>query len=249
MNSQIRLQKILAYSGIASRRKAEKLIKDGCITVNGAVITQLGAKADPAKDYVKVNGKLITKKEKPVYILLNKPGGYISTLSDDKGRSSVRELIKNVKERIYPVGRLDINTRGLLLLTNDGILSQGLTHPSNKIPKVYLVKVRGIPDEKKIKKLTAGIKVDGSLLKAMKVNLDRITGNNSWLRFVLTEGKNREIKLLCESIRHSVSKLERIKYAFLNLRGVKSGEYRHLNSEEVARLKNLINNQTTKNFQ
>ena len=151
MRSEIRLQKILAIAGITSRRKAEKLILEGRITVNGTIVTQLGAKADPTKDHIKIDGKLILKKEKPVYLILNKPRGYVTTLNDDKNRPTVRDLIKNIKERIFPVGRLDINTEGLLLLTNDGILAHGLAHPSKQIPKVYLARTRGIPNEKKNK--------------------------------------------------------------------------------------------------
>lgn len=240
MNYGIRLQKIIAHSGITSRRKAEELIKDGRVTVNGTITTQLGAKADPTKDHVKVDGKLITKKEKPVYLLLNKPRGFVTTLSDDKKRPTVLNLIKNIRERIYPVGRLDFNTEGLLLLTNNGMLAHGLAHPSKKIPKVYLARVSGIPDEKKMKRLAKGIKLKGIPTAPLKVSIERITGKNSWLRFVLTEGKNREIRLLCEAIGHSVSKLKRIKYAFLNLKGVNPGEFRRLDSDEIARLKSLI---------
>lgn len=240
MSSEIRLQKILAYAGIASRRKAEKLIKDGHVTVNGTIITELGAKADPAKDHIKVCNKLILKKERPVYLLLNKPRGYVTTLNDDKGRPSVRDLIKNVKERIYPVGRLDINSEGLLLLTNDGILAHGLAHPSNHIQKVYLARVKGIPDENKVRRLTRGIKIKGIPVAPLKVSIERITGKNSWLRFVLTEGKKRQIRLLCESVGHTVSKLKRIRYAFLDLKDVNLGEFRHLNSDEIVRLKKMI---------
>lgn len=239
MESNIRLQKILAIAGIASRRKAEKIIMEGRITVNGTVVTQLGAKADPAKDYIKIDGKLVLKKEKPVYLILNKPRGYVTTLNDDKGRPTVRNLIKNVKERIFPVGRLDINTEGLLLLTNDGILAHGLAHPSNQIPKVYLARVRGIPDEKKISRLTRGIKIKGIPAIPLRIAIERITGNSSWLRFVLIEGRKRQVRVLCEAIGHPVSKLRRIKYAFLNLKELSLGKFRHLDPDEVARLKKL----------
>ncbi len=240
MSIEIRLQKVLANAGIVSRRKAEKLIMEGRVTVNGAVISELGTKANPEKDSIKVNGKSITKKERPVYLLLNKPRGVVTTLKDDKGRPTVCNLIKNVKERFFPVGRLDINTDGLLLLTNDGLLAQGLSHPSSHIQKVYLARVKGIPDEKKIRRLSKGIKIKGTMLVPLKVTMERITGKNSWLRFVLIQGKNRQVRLLCEAIGHTVSKLKRIKYAFLNLKGVEVGEYRHLNSNEVASLERLV---------
>ena len=240
MRSEIRLQKILAIAGIASRRKAEKIIMEGRVTLNGAVVTQLGAKADPTEDHIKIDGKLILKKEKPVYLILNKPRGYVTTLNDDKNRPTVRTLIKNVKERIFPVGRLDINTEGLLLLTNDGILAHGLSHPSKQIPKVYLARVRGIPDEKKIRRLTKGIKISGIPAPPLRVGIERTTGNNCWLRFVLIEGRKRQVRILCEAIGHPVSKLRRIKYAFLNLKELSLGEFRHLDSDEVAHLKKLI---------
>ena len=240
MRSEIRLQKILAIAGIASRRKAEKIIMEGRVTLNGAVVTQLGAKADPTEDHIKIDGKLILKKEKPVYLILNKPRGYVTTLNDDKDRPTVRILIKNVKERIFPVGRLDINTEGLLLLTNDGILAHGLSHPSKQIPKVYLARVRGIPDEKKIRRLSKGIKISGIPAPPLRVSIERTTGNNCWLRFVLIEGRKRQVRILCEAIGHPVSKLRRIKYAFLNLKELSLGEFRHLDSDEVAHLKKLI---------
>lgn len=240
MSIEIRLQKILADAGVASRRKAEKMIEEGRITINGIVISKLGAKANPAKDFIKVDGKPVTKKERHVYLLLNKPRGVVTTLKDDKGRPVVCDLIKNVKERIFPVGRLDINTEGLLLLTNDGMLARDLSHPSSHIQKVYLARVKGIPDERKIRRLAKGIKIDGTLMVPLKVSMERITGKNSWLRFVLVQGKNRQIRLLCEAIGHTVSKLKRIKLAFLSLKGMEWGEYRHLNSDEVASLKKLV---------
>ena len=240
MRSEIRLQKILAIAGIASRRKAEKLILESRVTVNGTIVTQLGAKADPTKDHIKIDGKLILKKEKPVYLILNKPRGYVTTLNDDKNRPTVRDLIKNIKERIFPVGRLDINTEGLLLLTNDGILAHSLAHPSKQIPKVYLARTRGIPNEKKMRRLTKGIKIRGIPATPLRVGIERITGNNCWLRFVLIEGRKRQVRVLCEAIGHPVSKLRRIKYAFLNLKELSLGEFRHLDSDEVAHLKELI---------
>ncbi len=238
--TEIRLQKILALTGIASRRKAEKLIVEGRVTINGAVIKQLGAKADPSKDHIKVDNKLILKKENPVYLMLNKPRGFVTTLDDDKNRPIVRDLIKKVKGRIFPVGRLDFNTEGLLLMTNDGMLAHGLAHPSSRIKKVYLARVSGILDEKKIRRLSKGFKVKETLLTPLKVSVERVTGKNSWLRFVLSEGKKREIRLLCQAVGHPVSKLRRIKYAFLNLQDIKVGEFRHLDFTEVAKLKKLI---------
>jgi 23S rRNA pseudouridine2605 synthase len=240
MSAEIRIQKILSQCGIASRRKGEKLLADGHVTVNGKIITQLGAKADPAKDHIKVDGKPIKKKEKLIYLLLNKPRGYITTLNDDKNRPKVCDLINNVKERVFPVGRLDFNTEGLLIMTNDGMFAQGLSHPLNQIRKVYLARVKGIPDEKKMKRLAKGIKIKGEHLAPLKVGMERVTGNNCWLRFVLIQGKNRQVRLLCESIGHTVSKLKRVKYGSLNLTGLRLGEYRRLNYEEVTGLQKMI---------
>lgn len=240
MTNKIRLQKILAIAGVASRRKAEKFILEGRVVLNGSTVKELGVKADMAKDHIKVDGKLITKKESPVYLMLNKPRGFVTTLHDDKDRPTVRDLLKKVKERVFPVGRLDFNTEGLLLLTNDGVLAHGLAHPSRQIPKVYLARVSGIPDEKKIKRLAKGIKINGVRTAPLKIGIERITGKNSWLKFTLIEGRNREVRLLCEAIGHPVSKLKRIKYAFLNLSGVKLGEFRRLEPNEVAALKELV---------
>ena len=231
-----RLQKIIARAGIASRREAELLITDGKVTVNGEIITELGAKADPSTDHIKVNGKLIQIDENLMYLLLNKPRGVVSTVHDPEGRPTVTDLFPDIKSRIYPVGRLDFNTEGVMLLTNDGNLTHKLLAPKSKCPKTYMVKVAGLPDPKTIQRLQRGITVDGNRYGSCEIEILK-KGSNTWLRVVLTEGKNHQIKNMFEIVGHPVSKLRRIAFAFLTSKGLKPGEWRHLTDIEVERLK------------
>ncbi|PIE90193.1 MAG: hypothetical protein CR997_07305 [Acidobacteria bacterium] len=231
-----RLQKIIARAGLASRRQAEKWIDEGRVKVNGQVISEQGFLADAEKDHIKVNGKLIQVANEFTYILLNKPKGVVSTVSDPEERVTVADLMKPVQERLFPVGRLDINTEGALLMTNDGELANKLTHPSAKCPKTYLVKVAGAPDAKDLARLEKGVTVDGMRYGSCKVKLLK-KGNNSWLTVELREGKNHQIKNMFESVGHPVSKLRRIGFAFLSLSNIEVGQFRVLNQIEIDRLK------------
>lgn len=234
-----RIQKIIAAAGITSRRKAEELIQEGRVRVNGKAITELGAKADPAVDRIEVDGRNISRRQEPlVYILLNKPKGYISALSDPAKRPVVTDLVK-VKVRVYPVGRLDYDAEGVLLLTNDGDLSNKLIHPNFKVPKTYLVKVSDVPTEASIKKLEKGVHLeDGKTLPA-KARFVKKTDENSWIELTVTEGRNRLVKRMCQAIGHPVLKLKRVEFAGIRLGGLPTGGYRLLTQAEVERLKNL----------
>lgn len=235
-----RLQKIISQAGIASRRHAEKLITDGRVTVNGHVVTELGTKVEPRKDKVAVDGKVIAG-EKYVYILLHKPKGVVTTLNDPQKRKTVVDLIKDIPERIYPVGRLDYNTEGLLLLTNDGELTNALIHPSRKIRKVYQAIVEGVPAEEKLDRFRVGMKLEDGLTAPALVNIVDVDRerNLTALEIVIHEGKNRQIRRMCEKIGHPVKQLKRIRFAFLDLQGVRRGSYRFLTPTEVTELKNL----------
>lgn len=234
-----RLQKIISQAGLASRRNAEAFITAGRVRVNGAVVTELGTKAEPW-DHIQVDGKPIVREQK-VYILLNKPKGFVTTLEDPEGRKTVIDLLGDVKERVYPVGRLDYNTEGLLLLTNDGTLTQGLTHPSHEVDKTYIAEVMGIVHEEELDRLRMGIRLeDGMTFPATveKIAEDYELGRST-ISLTIHEGKNRQVRRMCEVIGHPVRKLKRIRYAFLDLSGVKRGRYRYLTEEEVQELQEL----------
>lgn len=232
----IRLQKIISQAGIASRREAERLILEGRVLVNGNVVKELGAKADPQTDDIRVDGKKIRESGQKVYILLNKPKGCVTTVKDDRGRPTVIDLLKGIKKKVYPVGRLDFNTEGILLLTNDGDFAYRLAHPRHKIPKTYAVKISGVPTEKELRKLSDGVVVVKRKTAPAQVKLDRTTGNNSWLSITLHEGRKRQIRRMCEIIGHPVIKLKRVKYGFLELGALKPCEYRSLSSIEAKKL-------------
>ena len=232
-----RLQKILAHAGIDSRRKCEELILAGRVHVNGQLVTELGAKADPAKDEVTLDFQPL-QKEEPVYILLNKPKGYVTTVQDDEGRPTVMALLKGVAERVYPVGRLDFNSEGLLLLTNDGALAKRLSDPDAHIPKIYMVKVHRIPTREALDDLREGFRLDGRRLKPC--NIDMVErSDNPWLRVTLMEGKNRQIRRMFEAVGHPVHKLRRIQYGTLEDPTLKPGAWRFLTRQEVAALRAL----------
>lgn len=234
-----RLQKIIAESGYASRRKAEELIKKGKVIVNGKVVTELGTKASFGDDIL-VEGKKIEKEEKEYYVF-NKPRGVITSTSDDKGRKVVTDYF-NSNKRLFPVGRLDYDTTGLLIVTNDGELSNLITHPKNEIEKVYVAKIEGIIKGAEINKLKSGIVLDGvkCIPKRVKLKSFDKKSNSSIVEITITEGKNHEVKRLFESVGFSVSKLKRERIAFLSLGNLKSGEYRRLNPKEVKQLFSLI---------
>lgn len=234
-----RLQKIIAESGLTSRRKAEELIISGKVIVNGKVVTELGTKANYTDDIL-VDGKKIEKEEKEYY-LFNKPRGVITSTSDDKGRKVVTDYFDSNK-RLYPVGRLDYDTTGLLIVTNDGELSNLIMHPKNEIEKEYIAKVEGIIKSDDIHKLLNGINIDGVKCIPKKVKLKHYDTktNTSLVRIIITEGKNHEVKKMFEEIGFKVEKLKRERIAFLTLGKLQSGEYRKLNPKEVKDLLKLI---------
>ncbi len=230
-----RLQKVIAKAGITSRRKAEELIMAGVVKVNGTVIRELGTKVSP-KDLIEVNGQVIGK-EKKVYYLLNKPRGVITSVSDEKNRKTVVDLI-DCKERIYPVGRLDYDTTGVLLLTNDGDFANILMHPSHKIEKVYLAKVAGIVKGDTIHALENGVRLDGKLIKPSRVKLRKIhtKQNTSYVEVSIHEGMNHQVKRMFQAVGFEVLKLKRERLAFFDVKDLKSGQYRMLSPKEVARV-------------
>ncbi len=236
----LRLQKIIANAGIASRREAERLIDEGRVSVNGTVVRQQGVLADPDADRIKVNGRLLPAPEKKVFILLNKPRGCLTTVKDDKARPTVMEFFKDLPARVYPVGRLDFNTEGVLLFTNDGDLSKNLLAPKSKVPRTYLVKVRGVPEEKALNRLRRGVRLDNRPTGPMKVHIKRTTGKNSVLSIKLAEGKYRHLKRVCEKVGHPVVKINRIEFGKLNLTGLPLGAYRFLTPKEIRSLNAMV---------
>jgi 23S rRNA pseudouridine2605 synthase len=239
MDCEERLQKIIAAAGLASRRKAEVLILEGRVTVNGQIVTQLGAKADPERDYIKVDGKPIRKSQRKIYILLNKPRQVISSVADPQGRTKVTDLM-NVHTKIYPVGRLDYNTEGLILLTNDGGFAKIAAAAGNHLPKVYQAKVRSTPDMSALTRLREGIRLKSGVRLARCKILPIKEGANSWYEVTLTQGKNRQIREMFEEIGHPVLKLRRIRIGFLTDRGLAIGQYRHLTPAEVERIRTTV---------
>ena len=231
-----RLQKFLAECGVASRRKCEEIILNGKVKVNGITVTELGTKIIPGKDIVTLNGKEVAlKEEKKVYILLNKPVGYITTASDERGRHTVMELLADVKEKIVPVGRLDMYTSGLLLFSNDGDFIYKVTHPKHETIKTYIVKTRGIPSEKDLEKLRNGIKIEDYITAPARVELllkDR-TNNVSRILIEIHEGRNRQVRKMCEAIGLSVIALKREGVGNITCEGVEKGKWRYLTEQEV----------------
>jgi len=234
-----RLQKILAEMGIASRRHAEELITGGRVTVNGRVAT-LGMKADPEKDHIKLDGKLLRGREPKVYLIFNKPTGVVTSLSDPEGRPTIADYLNRIRYRIFPVGRLDYDSEGLLLLTNDGDFAHAILHPSREIPKTYLVKVKGVPDEKVLNKMRTGVRLEDGRTAPAKVQTLKTTENNTWLEITIHEGRKRQIRRMLEYTGHPVLKLKRIKIDGIALGNLPPGEYRYLKPEEVSRIKKEV---------
>ena len=235
-----RLQKIIAAAGVASRRKAEQLISSGHVQVNGTVVTELGSKADAETDHVRVNGKLLHGAQRHIYLLLNKPKGYVTTMSDPEKRPTVMDLIHGVKGRVYPIGRLDYASEGLLLLSNDGELAHSLMKAASHVAKTYVVKVAGVPKEEAITRLRAGVSIatdDGKRVKTGPA-LVRVVKQaaNPWYEITLIEGRNRQIRRMFEAVGHHVEKIKRVKYGPLTL-DVPPGKFRALTLKEVERLK------------
>jgi 23S rRNA pseudouridine2605 synthase len=235
-----RLQKIIAAAGIASRRKSEELITGGLVSVNGTIVTELGSKADAEKDHIRVNGKLLHGAERHVYLLMNKPKGYVTTLRDPERRPTVMDLLHGVGARVYPVGRLDYASEGLLLLTNDGEFANFLMKAASHVPKTYRVKVAGTPSVDGLAKLRAGMFISadhGRRVKTAPAKINSIReSNNPWYEVTLIEGKNRQIRQMFESVGHHVEKIKRVRYGPLQL-DVLPGRFRHLTAQEVTRLK------------
>lgn len=235
-----RLQKVLAAHGVASRRKCEEWILAGRVKVNGETITELGFKADPEKDQIEVDGKKI-QGESLRYVLFHKPKGVITSVTDPQGRKVVTDFIK-LKERIYPVGRLDYDTTGLLLLTNDGDLANKIAHPSFEIDKTYVATVRGIPGQKALDTLTTGVMLEDGITQPAKVELCSVDEKRGQAVVQLTihEGRNRQVRRMCEAVGHPVIQLKRIQLGFLTLGNLLAGQYRELKPEEVDKLKSLF---------
>jgi 23S rRNA pseudouridine2605 synthase len=237
---QQRLQKLIANAGIASRRHGENLITSGQVTVNGRVVKELGSKADPERDHIKVRGRLINpllQQRNKVYVLLNKPKGYLTSMSDPEGRPLVTELIPPSLGRLHPVGRLDFNTEGLLLLTNDGEFTNYITAARNRVEKVYEVKVKGVPAESAIERLRRGISLDDRERTApAKIRKIDETKTNAWFKVVLHQGRNQQIRRMFDTMGHSVLKLRRVAIGSVVDERLKSGRWRFLTEDEIKRL-------------
>ncbi len=239
---QIRLQKYLSQAGVASRRASENLILQGRVRVNGKVVKKLGTKVNPATDIIKVNGKIYNVRQESIYILLNKPKGILTTVKDPFGRPTVLDLIGGVRKRIFPVGRLDKETEGLLLLTNDGEITYRLTHPKFMIFKTYIVHAKGTINDASIRALEKGITLTDGITAPTKVNIISISGYSTIIELKIYEGRKRQIRRMCDAIGHPVINLKRIQIGRLSLKGLKTGKWRYLNQKEmdyIAKLKNI----------
>jgi 23S rRNA pseudouridine2605 synthase len=235
----LRLQKIISQAGIASRRAAEKLIAEGRVSVNGETVTAMGTKADPVRDDIRVDGRRIKSTERLRYILLYKPAGYVTTRSDPQRRRTVIDLLHGVREYVYPVGRLDYDTQGLLLLTNDGDLAARLTHPRHQVDRTYEVYVAGMPDDEALDRLRRGIPLDGRRTlpaDVLLVNKGR-RDHKGVLIITIREGRNRQVRRMLEAVGHPVDSLRRIRFGPLSDRGLRPGEWRELTDAEVEKLK------------
>jgi 23S rRNA pseudouridine2605 synthase len=234
-----RLQKVIAHAGVASRRKAEELMAEGRVKVNGKTIKELGVKVSPS-DRIEVDG-IPLEREEPVYFLLYKPRGVISAVSDDKGRKVVTDFFEGIKQRIYPVGRLDYDTSGILILTNDGEFANLLMHPSNEIEKVYVAKLKGIPSKEKMKSLQRGIVLEDGKTAPAKTKLLSMDKKKQTaiVEISIHEGRNRQVRRMFEAIGHPVLKLKRERYGFLTLQGLSAGDARELTAHEVKQLRTL----------
>lgn len=229
---EIRLQKLLAEAGIASRRKAEEIIKQGRVSVNGLKVSCMGIKVEES-DTVEVDGKKVERAGKKIYIMLNKPEGYVSTVKDQFGRKTVMDLITGVEERIFPVGRLDYDTSGLLLLTNDGELAYRTTHPKHEIEKVYVAEVKGYVTREDVKRFEEGLEIDGYKTAPARMRVMEAGKNFSLVEIKIHEGRNRQVRKMCDIIGHTVVKLKRVAEGHLRLGNLKEGEWRHLSRKEL----------------
>jgi len=234
-----RLQKVMAHAGVASRRKSEEIIAEGRVKVNGEIVTEMGFKVDPKQDQIIVDGEVISE-EKKRYILLNKPEGFITTVSDPEGRPTVMDLIPDLKQRLYPAGRLDYDSSGLLILTNDGDLTYKLTHPKKEVDKKYRVLAQGELKEEDFEKFEKGMIIDGQKTAAAKISNVSYKNDQTQFDIVIHEGRNRQVRRMAKIAGFSVISLKRIAFAFLTLKGVKEGEFRYLSDQEVNKLKNML---------
>lgn len=234
-----RLQKYLAECGIASRRKCEDLIMEGHVSVNGKVVAHMGVKIDPSVDVISLNGRAVVCPGKKVYVMLNKPEGYISTVKEQFGRPKVTDIVNVPGVRLYPVGRLDYDSSGLILLTNDGDVTYRITHPGGEIDKTYIAEVRGIPDNEDIRMLQYGIDIGGFVTSPAMVNIIGTGKKSALLRISIHEGKNRQVRRMCSAAGHDVIKLKRISIGNLSLGNLKKGEWRYLKCDEVNYLKSI----------
>lgn len=232
-----RIQKILARAGIASRRKAEEILLQGRVTVNGRPVSTLGSKADPEKDEIRLDGRRVSCDVAPLtYIALYKPPGYVTTLSDPLGRPTVEHLVKGIPGRIYPVGRLDYDSEGLLLMTNDGNFAQRVQHPRYRIPKEYSVKVRGAVTDATVALLRKGVRLDDGFFNPLRISLEKRNPGSTWFRVSIREGRNRVIRRYFKSFGHPVTRLIRTAVGNITLEGMKAGEYRYLTKKDLQAL-------------
>lgn len=234
-----RLQKLLARAGVASRRAAEELIRAGRVTVNGAVVTELGTKGDLGKDDIRVDGERL-REARPRVFLFHKPAGVVTTLSDPEGRPTIRSCLPGNFERVFPVGRLDFNSTGLLLLTNDGDLAGRLLHPRYRIARTYRVKVGGHPSEATLRRLRHGVKLDDGVTAPAQIDVEKLLPAKAWLRVTIREGRKREIRRMCEAVGHRVDRLVRIRFGPIELGHLQPGDWRPLADAEVDALRSLV---------
>lgn len=238
---KIRLQKAIAEAGVTSRRKAEDLIAKGRVKVNGVVVDTPGVKVDPSQDHIKVDGQLIRPVTQRLVIAINKPRGFVCTMNDPEGRPTVADLLPPLPVRVFPIGRLDYNSEGLLLLTNDGDLAQKVSHPRYGVPRRYVIKIRGVLGEKALRRLRFGVKLDDGMTSPAEVRVTRSGPKNTWLMMTLREGKNQQIKRMCEAVGHTVVRLKRTSIGTVTLGSLKQKEIRFLEPEEVESLKTQKN--------
>jgi len=236
----VRLQKIIAGSGISSRRKAEDFIRHGLVTVNGETVMTLGTKVDPIHDHIKVNGRHLKSKIPDMFVMLNKPVGYLSTLHDPDGRPTIKQLVPKPSLRLFPVGRLDCDSEGLLLLTNNGDIAQACLHPTHHVPKTYLVKVKGVLADIEVQQLRRGVALDDGPTAPAKVKKAGKAQANSWIEMTIHEGRKHQVKRMFEHIGHSVIRLKRIQFGPLNLGKLLPGKTRYLTDKEANDLRHLL---------
>ncbi len=231
-----RLQKVLAHAGMASRRAAERLIVEGRVTVNGKIVSELGTKVDRDRDAIKVDGKRVGAPPRGrTYLALHKPRGVVTTMNDPEGRPTVKDFLRRIRARVYPVGRLDYDSEGLLILTDDGTLARDLMHPSRCVEKTYLVKVKGQPDAEVLVRLSRGIPLDGKRTGPARIRMVR-RGANSWVEITIGEGRNRQVRRMLQAVGHPVQRLRRMAYGGVQLGGLPVGQLRPLSASEVANL-------------